>query len=100
MRLPREASFAVPLICGDTPDEDNLEVLEAQAHLDLLGRIIAQNRGTPDGTVSGRIDIASVSRIEVVPNCGNLTDQPAGDDCAGVLGRVKGTRTSFAASRP
>ena len=43
-------SFAVPLICGGTPDEDNLEVLEAQAHLDLLGQIIAQTRGTPDGT--------------------------------------------------
>ena len=42
-------SFSVPLICGGTANGDNLEVLDASAHLQILGQIAAQTRKLPAG---------------------------------------------------
>ena len=48
--LYEHLSFVVPLVCGGDLDEKNLEVIDGAAHLDVLGQIIAQNRGIPSGT--------------------------------------------------
>ena len=43
-------SFTLPLICGGRPDGNNLEVLDAKAHMDILGQLMAQTRKAPPGT--------------------------------------------------
>jgi hypothetical protein len=43
-------SFSVPLICGGSPDGENLEVLDAKAHMEILGQVLVQNRKVPPGT--------------------------------------------------
>ena len=43
-------SFVVPLICGGKAEVENLEVMDAEAHLDVLGQFIDQMAGIPDGT--------------------------------------------------
>lgn len=48
--LMEHLSFEVPLVCGGTASEDNLEVMDGGAHLDVLGQIIEQSRGVPEGT--------------------------------------------------
>ncbi len=48
--LTEHLSFSLPLICGGSPDEENLEVMDAEAHLDVLGQILAQSRDVPEGT--------------------------------------------------
>ena len=54
--LPTEhLSFEVPLVCGGTAAEDNLEVLDGGAHMDVLGQIVEQNRGVPEGTRIGGV---------------------------------------------
>jgi hypothetical protein len=43
-------SFSVPLICGGSADGSNLEVLDAKAHLEILGQLLGQTRKAPPGT--------------------------------------------------
>lgn len=43
-------SFSVPLICGGSAEADNLELLDASAHMQILGQIIAQARKIAPGT--------------------------------------------------
>jgi hypothetical protein len=47
-------SFTLPLIVGGSAQVENLEIMEAGAHLDLLGQILQQNRGLPEGTPIGK----------------------------------------------
>lgn len=48
--LMEHLSFVVPLICGGKAEVENLEVMDAEAHLDVLGQFIDQMAGIPDGT--------------------------------------------------
>ena len=48
--LVEHLSFEAPLMCGGAADESNLEVMDAAAHLDLLGQLVEQSRGVPEGT--------------------------------------------------
>lgn len=43
-------SFVLPLMCGGSAEVDNLEVMDAEGHLDLLGQILEQQSGVPEGT--------------------------------------------------
>lgn len=47
-------SFGLPLICGGAADVSNLEVLEGEAHLEILGQLLEQGRELPEGTKIGR----------------------------------------------
>ena len=49
-------SFAIPLVCGGSPKGDNLEILDAKAHMEILGQIVAQTRNAPAGTPIRRFD--------------------------------------------
>jgi hypothetical protein len=48
--LSEHLSFVLPLMCGGSVDAGNLEVMEAEAHLDLLGQILKHSKGIPEGT--------------------------------------------------
>jgi len=52
--LTEHLSFVLPLICGGKADVENLEVMDGAAHLDVLGQIVEQSRGLPNGTPIGR----------------------------------------------
>lgn len=41
-------SFVVPLVCGGRAEPENLEVLDGESHLDLLGQIIRQIADLPE----------------------------------------------------
>jgi len=43
-------SFALPLSIGGRPNIENLEVMDAGAHLDLLGQIASSIQDVPEGT--------------------------------------------------
>jgi hypothetical protein len=49
--LTQHLCFVLPLICGGNSDLDNLEVMDGESHLQILGQIIQQTRGTPEGTL-------------------------------------------------
>jgi hypothetical protein len=48
--LTEHLSSAMPLVVGGTDDASNLEVMDGAAHLDVLGQMLAQMEGLPDGT--------------------------------------------------
>jgi hypothetical protein len=48
--LTEHLSFSLPLVCGGIAELDNLEVLDGEAHLDILGQIIEQSRDAQNGT--------------------------------------------------
>jgi Domain of unknown function (DUF1851) len=43
-------SFALPLMCGGQPNVENLEILSATAHLEILGQLVEQSIGKSAGT--------------------------------------------------
>jgi hypothetical protein len=48
--LDEHLSFILPLVCGGAATGENLEVMDASGHLELLGQIVQQTRDLPEGT--------------------------------------------------
>jgi hypothetical protein len=48
--LKEHLSFVLPLMLGGSADVENLETMDAEAHLEFLAQIVEQSRDIPEGT--------------------------------------------------